>query len=79
MPGGARDSDEDEVAAALRETGEEAGIAPGAVRPTGLVVDDHGGWAYATVLAEPADPDDPPRPRPTGGRAPTSAGWTPTR
>ncbi len=71
VPGGARDSDEDDVAAALRETGEEAGIAAAAVRPTGLVVDDHGGWAYRTVLAEPAAPVDP---RPTGGES-TDVRW----
>lgn len=74
VPGGARDSDEDEVAAALRETTEEAGIDPAAVRPTGMVVDDHGGWAYATVLAEPADPAAPPRPRATGGES-TDVRW----
>lgn len=69
VPGGARDSHETEVVAALRETGEEAGIAPAAVRPTGLLVDDHGGWAYRTVLAEPADPAVPVDPRPTGGES----------
>ena len=44
VPGGARDSAETAVAAALRETAEEAGVSPAAVRPTGLLVDDHGGW-----------------------------------
>ena len=44
VPGGARDSAETAVAAALRETAEEAGISPASVRPTGLLVDDHGGW-----------------------------------
>jgi 8-oxo-dGTP pyrophosphatase MutT (NUDIX family) len=77
VPGGARDSDEDEVAAALRETGEEAGIVPAAVRPTGLLIDDHGGWAYATVLAEPADPAAPVVPRPTGGES-TDVRWVDT-
>jgi len=71
VPGGARDSDETAVAAALRETGEEAGILPAAVRPTGLLVDDHGGWAYRTVLAEPVAPVDP---RPTGGES-TDVRW----
>ena len=66
VPGGARDSDETPVAGALRETGEEAGIDPAAVRPTGLVVDDHGGWSYSTVLGEPRGPVDP---RPTGGES----------
>ena len=66
VPGGARDSHETAVAAALRETGEEAGIDPAAVRPTGLLVDDHGGWSYGTVLGEPAAAVDP---RPTGGES----------
>jgi 8-oxo-dGTP diphosphatase len=74
VPGGARDSDETAVAAALREAGEEAGIAPAAVRPTGLLVDDHGGWSYGTVLAEPAGPAVPVDPRPTGGES-TDVRW----
>ena len=69
VPGGARDSDESAVEAALREAGEEAGIAPAEVRPTGLLVDDHGGWSYGTVLAEPAEPTVPVDPRPTGGES----------
>jgi len=53
VPGGARDSHETVRAAALREAAEEAGIDPGSVRITGVHTDDHGGWSYATVLAEP--------------------------
>ena len=53
LPGGARDSRETAPAAALREAAEEAGVQPGEVLPAGVVVDDHGGWSYATVLAEP--------------------------
>jgi 8-oxo-dGTP diphosphatase len=53
LPGGARDSHEDVVQAALREAGEEAGIQPETVAPYGLLVDDHGGWSYTTVLARP--------------------------
>ncbi|MHB1431466.1 MAG: NUDIX domain-containing protein [Streptosporangiaceae bacterium] len=50
-PGGARDSHETAVAAALREAAEECGIDPGAVEVTGVRTDDHGGWVYQTVLA----------------------------
>ena len=52
LPGGARDSYESAVQAALREAGEEAGIDSSAVLVTGEFVDDHGGWAYTTVIAE---------------------------
>lgn len=52
VPGGARDSHEDTAAAALRESHEEAGVAADAVRVFGELCDDHGGWTYATVLAE---------------------------
>ncbi|HST64859.1 MAG TPA: NUDIX hydrolase [Mycobacteriales bacterium] len=66
VPGGARDSDETVIEAALRETAEEAGIDPAAVRPYGLLVDDHGGWSYSTVLGVPVKPVDP---VPTGGES----------
>ena len=53
LPGGARDSHESTVQAALRETAEETGIPPGAAEILGELVDDHGGgWAYITVIAE---------------------------
>jgi 8-oxo-dGTP diphosphatase len=53
VPGGARDSHESAVQAALRETGEEAGIWQGAMRVYGEFVDDHGGgWSYTTVMAD---------------------------
>src|ERR671930_2533902 len=55
LPGGARDSHEDVVQAALREADEEASIASGAVAPYGLLVDDHGGWSYTTVIAQPSE------------------------
>ena len=55
LPGGARDSHEDAVQAALREAAEEASIAAAAVAPYGLLVDDHGGWSYTTVLARPRE------------------------
>jgi 8-oxo-dGTP diphosphatase len=66
VPGGARDSDESPLRAALREAAEEAGIEPDQVRPQGLLYDDHGGWSYTTVVAEPAGPLHP---RPTGGES----------
>jgi 8-oxo-dGTP diphosphatase len=56
LPGGARDSDENPVQAALREAAEEAGIDPGAVSVVAQWVDDHGGWSYVTVIAEVAGP-----------------------
>ena len=59
VPGGARDSDEPPVAAALREATEEANLDAAAVLPVGLVRDDHGGWSYVTVVAEPIGPLDP--------------------
>jgi 8-oxo-dGTP pyrophosphatase MutT (NUDIX family) len=52
LPGGARDSHEDVVTAALREAAEESALEPATVRPFGEWVDDHGGWAYTTVVAQ---------------------------
>jgi 8-oxo-dGTP diphosphatase len=52
MPGGARDSHESALGAALREAAEECGVPPQLVRPRGIFSDDHGGWSYTTVLAE---------------------------
>ena len=52
LPGGARDSHEDVVTAALREATEESALDPVHVRPFGEWVDDHGGWSYTTVVAE---------------------------
>ncbi len=51
IPGGARDSHETPVAAALREAAEEAGVDAAAVAVVAERIDDHGGWAYVTVVA----------------------------
>lgn len=49
--GGARHEDETAVQAALREAGEEATVEPERIRVEAGYVDDHGGWAYTTVVA----------------------------
>lgn len=61
LPGGARDSHEDAVATALREAREEAALHGDGLRVLGVYLDDHGGWAFETVIAEspeqfPAEP-----------------------
>jgi 8-oxo-dGTP pyrophosphatase MutT (NUDIX family) len=48
--GGAKHSDEDPATAALRETAEESTLPPSAVKVHGLITEDHGNWAYHTVL-----------------------------
>ncbi len=50
-PGGARDSHESAVTAALREAEEECAMPAGAVSVRGILLDDHGGWSYQTVTA----------------------------
>ena len=50
-PGGARDSHESAVAAALREAEEECAIPADAVSVLGILRDDHGGWSYQTLIA----------------------------
>lgn len=54
LPGGARDSHESAVDTAVREAGEEAGIAPAALTVRDEVVTHTaaGGWTYTTVIAE---------------------------
>ena len=49
--GGARNRGEEPVAAALRETGEESTLDASEVAIHALMREDHGGWAYDTVIA----------------------------
>ncbi len=57
LPGGARDSHEDVVAAALREAHEEVGLDPCAVRVVGRTAGaDHVDWSYTYVLARAGAP-----------------------
>ena len=56
LPGGARDSHEDAVAAALREATEETALDRSRVRTRHTFVDDHGGWSYTTVYADTPSP-----------------------
>ncbi|MGO8887632.1 MAG: NUDIX domain-containing protein [Streptosporangiaceae bacterium] len=51
LPGGALDSHETAIAAALREAAEECAVPAAAVRVEGIFHDDHIGWAYDSVLA----------------------------
>ena len=51
IPGGARDSHEDAVTAALREVAEETDLDTSALTPGRAWIDEHGGWSYTTVLA----------------------------
>jgi 8-oxo-dGTP pyrophosphatase MutT (NUDIX family) len=56
LPGGARDSHEDVVGAALREVVEETGLDGHRLRTRHTFVDDHGGWSYTTVYADTPAP-----------------------
>ncbi|WP_040813892.1 NUDIX domain-containing protein [Nocardia concava] len=57
LPGGARDSHETTVHAAVREAEEEAGIAPGSIRVRGsrVTATALSGWTYTTVIADAPD------------------------
>ncbi len=50
--GGARHNHEPAVAGALREATEEGGVAPDQAHVHGRYDEAHGGWTYATILAE---------------------------
>jgi 8-oxo-dGTP diphosphatase len=56
LPGGAADSHESAVEAALREAAEECAVPPDALVVRGIYADDHGGWAYHTVFASAVAP-----------------------
>ncbi|MEY4400526.1 MAG: hypothetical protein RL072_391 [Actinomycetota bacterium] len=51
LPGGARDSHEDVVTAALREATEEVGVDHSRLEVRHVFSDDHGSWRYDTVIA----------------------------
>jgi len=55
IPGGARDSHESVLEAAIREAKEETGIDPVHVTPIQTFSDDHGSWRYDTVIAHASD------------------------
>lgn len=58
LPGGARDSHEDVVAAALREAAEEVGAEPEHLTVLGQLDGvDHGDWSYTYVVARTTRPD----------------------
>ena len=54
VPGGARDSHETPITAALREAAEETSLDLDAIAPFGEWVDEHGGWSYTTIMARAA-------------------------
>jgi 8-oxo-dGTP diphosphatase len=56
LPGGAMDSDETPARAALREADEECMLDPKLVVPRGMYSEEHGGWAYHTILAQAEAP-----------------------
>jgi 8-oxo-dGTP pyrophosphatase MutT (NUDIX family) len=58
-PGGALHLGESPELGALREVEEELGLTAGDLVLGARSVDDHGGWAYTTVLARPVGPLDP--------------------
>lgn len=51
IPGGARDSHESAVQAAIREAQEEIGIDAHLLTPIRTFNDDHGNWQYHTIIA----------------------------
>ncbi|SHG71793.1 ADP-ribose pyrophosphatase YjhB, NUDIX family [Jatrophihabitans endophyticus] len=58
LPGGARDSHEDALTAALREVREETSLDVDTVTVYDEVVDEHGPWSYTTILARAAAPTE---------------------
>ncbi|MFC8045152.1 NUDIX domain-containing protein [Nocardia sp. NPDC057353] len=74
LPGGARDSHETTVHAAVREAGEEAGIRPDdvLVRAERVTAEAASGWTYTTVVA-----DAPSTLALTGNPESTELAWIP--
>ena len=58
LPGGARDSHEDALAAALREAAEETSLDVATVTPVASFPDEHGGWSYTTIVARSSTGED---------------------
>jgi 8-oxo-dGTP diphosphatase len=52
IPGGARDSHESVIQAAIREAVEEVGISSEHLTTGEIFIDDHGVWSYQTVIAK---------------------------
>lgn len=52
IPGGARDSHETVIEAAIREASEEVGISGDHLTTGEIFIDDHGVWSYQTVIAQ---------------------------
>lgn len=59
IPGGARHEHESAIEAAIRESGEEAGVPADAVQARFSYVIDRGGWSYTTVIAGVKAPFEP--------------------
>lgn len=59
IPGGARHEGEDPIAAAIRESNEEAAVPYDAVLPRYTYLIDRGGWTYTTIIAEVTRPFEP--------------------
>lgn len=59
LPGGARHQGESAQDGAMRESAEEAGVPPAALRPRFMSVLDLGIWSYATLVADVEKPFDP--------------------
>lgn len=51
LPGGARDSHETVIEAAIREAAEEVGVDESRIDVRHVFQDDHGNWRYDTVIA----------------------------
>lgn len=58
LPGGARDSHEDALTAAMREVTEETSLDVDSVTLHDELIDEHGPWSYTTIIAgSPATTD----------------------